>query len=157
MNDLKHGILDVNGFLLGPETSMEDVSRFFGIKPNENCSNSFDLSHYRFVNNNQTFQFVNVWFDDDTKKLSFVSISPVLPDIAAKYDLSDYSKDWLPYYREVRAILDAWLEKQLGEATYKDADCTEYKTENLLIATASYEEFQRDYHVEGGKLEIYYK
>ena len=57
MNDLKHGILDVNGFLLGPETSMEEVENALGIEAEKLRSGSWVLEYKKsFLNDGLQFQ-----------------------------------------------------------------------------------------------------
>lgn len=87
------------------------------------------------------------------ERLVQVTLYPCCPEIAAKYDLTNYSNDWLPYYQELRVIMDKWLLEQLGEPRLQNEHGTEYKIGNILIGTDSYvDERARDYRVVGGSI-----
>ena len=155
MNDLKNGILDINGFLISPQTTVEDLENHFQIPAQRNDMFAFwKFNNHAFNNEGISFT-VLVTFDENI--LRRIVLWPQFPDIAAKYDLTPYSDGWLPYFQELRAIMDEWLEKQLGKPTFKDADVTEYSLDKLFIATCAYEDTRHGYSIHGGNLEISYE
>lgn len=155
MNDLKNGIIDINGFLLGPETTVTEIEKTFGIP----CKRGLVRDHFDF--GGKTFVNEGIEFKIDAsfkEHLVQITLYPCFPEIAAKYDLSDYSNDWLPYYKELRIYMDKWLKDQLGEPRLKNERGVEYKIGNILIGTDSYiDERSRDYRVVGGSIDIYYR
>ena len=159
MNDLRNGILDINGFLVTPQTTARELENHFRIKAKRSPIVPdyvfFDLGDQTFFNEGIEFS-AKMSFTGE--KLDDIELLPQLPDIAVKYDLTAYSSDWLPYYQELRSILDKWIEKQLGEPTRKNERNTSYFFSPFLINTSSYvDDRARDYRVVGGKVTIRYE
>ncbi len=161
MNDLKNGILDINGFLVGPNTTLEELEAYFGVKAKSLAENykHFDFDGQSFVNHGLEFK-ANISLNE---KIVKIEMFPQFPEIDARYGANnkwrstgDRDKD-LAYYRELRLILDEWLEKQLGAPTFKDEECTDYRYNNLLIGTCAYiDERDRDLSVKGGRVVFWY-
>lgn len=155
MNDLKNGILDINGFLLGPNTTVDEMESYFGVKATHNPYRSHVKLDKQAIDNKDLKFNIDASFKE---RLVQVTLYPCCPEIAAKYDLTNYSNDWLPYYQELRVIMDKWLLEQLGEPRLQNEHGTEYKIGNILIGTDSYvDERARDYRVVGGSIDIYYR
>ena len=156
MNDLKNGILDINGFLVNPNTKVEELETHFSLPAEHEPPFAFwNFSDRIFLSEGVSFA-VFITFDEGNLKK--VVLRPQFPEIADKYDLTPYSNDWLPYYQEIRAIMDEWLEKQLGTPTFKSDRVTEYNFEKVLLGTDSYIDTRdRDYCVQGGSIDIYYR
>ena len=165
MNDLKSGVLDINGFLVGPNTTVDELEEYFGVKAKTSNNFSyrfFDFGESEFVNNGITFKA----FMSFDKKLDDIFLYPQIPELIEKYGVRGYwrcpttgdpNKD-LAYFKEVREILDAWLEPQIGGPSYKDGDCTEYQRANLFISTSAYiDERSRDIRVVGGRIKVLYE
>lgn len=155
MNDLKNGILDINGFLVGPNTTVEELENHFGLKATRGQYRShFDFGGQSFVSDGIEFK-CNISLKQHVVE---INLFPQLPELAIKYDLSDYSVEWLPYYQEIRVILDRWLEIQLGTPKFKDERVTEYKFGNILIGTDSYiDDRSPDFRVVGGTIDVFYR
>ncbi len=166
MNDLRNGIIDINGFLLEPTTTIEDMEEYFGMPGIRKgiCCN-FTLNEQTFINNGLEFK-IDVSFDETVDE---VKLYPQIPELISKYKVRevigglaheqitcDIDND-LAYFKEVRAVLDEWLEKQLGEPTFCDCDCTEYSFKNVFIYTCAYEENGRSLWIHGGCLKISYE
>ena len=165
MNDLRNGVVDINGFLLGPNTTLEEMEEYFKIPGiRGNVCRRFTLGGKSFENNGIVFK-IDVDFDE---KVNEVKLYPQIPELIKKYDAGDVAvglihdkstgdpdKD-LAYFKEIRVFLDEWLEKQLGTPSLKDNDVTEYKLNGILIGTDSYIENSRDVFVHGGTVDIYY-
>lgn len=163
VNDLKNGILDINGFLLGPNTTVEQLENYFSLKATHGQYRShFDFGGKSFVNNGVEFKA------EISLKQHVVEINlfPQLPELVERYGTPNNWKyphvgspeQDLAYFRDIRAVMDEWLEKQLGTPTYKDHDVTEYKMGNILLGTDSYlDSRSRDMRVVGGSVDIYYR
>lgn len=163
MNDLKNGIIDIDGFLLTPQTRVEELETFFGLKAWQTPYRShFDLGGKTFTNEGIDFK-VDISLKNTVVE---VQLYPQFPDVSSTYGVGG---EWryptsgnpdtdLAYFREVREILDKWLEKQLGAPTHKGQDVTEYKMGNILLGTDSYLDTRsRDVRVVGGTVDIYYR
>ncbi len=165
MNDLKNGVLDINGFLVGPNTTVEELEGYFGIKATKSKNFSyrfFDMGEQEFLNNGITFK-VFMSFD---KKLDDIVLYPQIPELIEKFGVGgfwrrpstgDPDKN-LVYFREVRDVLDAWLDAQIGTPTRKNEGNTTYEFENVVITTSSYlQKIPHGIQVEGGKVTIRYE
>ena len=156
MNDLKNGIIDIDGFLLTPTTKVEELEEYFNIK--SQSSKEYNFFEIKIPFNNTGINFtVDAIFD--TGKLKEIILRPDISEIKAKYNLNTIDRNvWLEYYKELRVVLDKWLEEQLGEPTLKTERVTEYKFDKILLGTDSYiDERSRDFCVVGGTVDIYYR
>lgn len=166
MNDLKNGILDINGFLVGPTTTVEDLENYFGVKARTSgpfTYRFFDLNDQSFVNQGITFKALMSF---NERKLDRIELFPQICGLVSKYGVGgdwkypttgDPDKD-LEYFREVRKVMDEWLEKQLGIPTRKNDDTTAYEFSSLLIHTASYyQDIPHGFDIFGGKVTIRYE
>lgn len=163
MNDLKNGILDIDGFLIGPNTTVSELEEHFGKKATLSpYGANFDFDGQSFLNNGVEFKY-NISFGPHVTE---INLFPQLPELTRKYGTS---VNWkyphvgtpeqdLAYFQEIRVVLDKWLEEQLGAPTYKDQDVTEYKIGRILLGTDSYFDGRsRDARVVGGAIDIYYR
>ena len=167
MNDLRNGIIDINGFLLTPTTTLEELENHFGIQGEvDDCFSEFNLGGQLFINNGMQFKLEIVYDNEAPNKVWYVKLTPVIPELIKKYDVSehncprDYYNDLLPYYRDVRAVLDKWLYEQLGEPHENDDHGVGYKFNNILIFTSAYHNKRNphdNFDIIGGSLEIHYR
>ena len=141
------------------------MEEYFGIpgRKSGTCRN-FTLNGQTFVNNGLEFK-IDVSFDD---KVDEVKLYPQIAELISKYNAGDVvglihdkstgdpTKD-LAYFKEIRAIMDEWLEKQLGAPSLKNDRVTEYKFDRILLGTDSYIQNSRDIFVHGGSVDIYYR
>ena len=167
MNDLRNGILDINGFLVTPRTTARELEKHFGTKAKQSPINPeyifWDLGDQTFFNEGIEFKAYMSFTGD---KLDDLYLYPQLPDVVSKYGIKgewkyptsgDPDTD-LAYFREVREILDKWLEKSLGVPTKKDDRITSYRFSALRIHTYSYmQDSRHGVVVEGGKVTIRYE
>ena len=154
MTDLKNGIIEINGFSIGPDTKVEELEKYFDIPARRDDSFSFfDFNKEIIMLNGIDFKLL---ISFDLEKISSIKLWPQIPEISNKYNLSPYSEEWLPYFKELRLILDEWLEKQLGLPSHKDDDCTEFKFEKMIIGTSSYMQYGKTIQPKGGKIDIWY-
>ena len=160
MNDLKNGIIDINGFLLSPTTTVEEMENHFGVKATDSgLRKHIDFDGKPFVSDGIEFKG-DISFKD---KVTAIKLFPQLPSLITKYNIKgcwEYPTSGDPdvdllYFREVRNSMDSWLEKQLGAPTQKDEKTTTYVFPLVSISTCAY--FQKEPHgfsVLGGKVKI---
>ena len=165
MNDLRNGILDINGFLVGPNTTVEELENHFGVKARTSgpfTYRFFDLDGHSFINNDIEFKLL-MSFDESLDK---IDLYPQFSEIASRYGVggdwkhpttADPDKD-LEYFREVRKVMDKWLEQQLGEPSKKNDSITTYEFPSFRITTSSYhQDVPHGFVVYGGKVTIRYE
>ena len=156
MNDLRNGIIDINGFLVGPDTDRLEMEQKLNLKATTFSSGSSYLYKFKNVINEGLVFDVDVWFSGNGK-IRKIKMFPIT-DIRKKYDLIDpYSDEVLQLHKEIRAILDDWLKKQIGEPDYIDDTGTEYENNIVFISTFAYFSKQRDNFPMGGYLRISYR
>ena len=156
MNDLKHGIIDINGFLLTPQTKPSDIEEYFNTTLFDNGVRKHFYFDKKTFNNNGIDFHIDASFKETIKELI---LRPDIPEIQAKYNLdTDDRNERLEYYKELRVVLDKWLEEQLGDPLRKNERNTSYEFENILINTCSYFiEQPHGFEIRGGGITIWYE
>lgn len=111
MTDLKHGVLDVNGYILSQNTTVEALAKRF---PSGEIQNIFGKTVFKFPNElflagTKIFYLSYAYFSQTGQLLYFI-IAP-----AEKFCGIDTSYNG--QIQETRIACKKWLEKQLGKPT----------------------------------------
>jgi len=156
MMDLKNGIIEIDGFEIGPNTKPEEIennTKLNVLKKNDGriIFDSGDNLHRIF---NIDFK-VRIRYDED-KTIDDIELKPIISSLSGKYsfNIGSYSETF-KYFTEIRCFLDEWLEKLLGKATEYDETGNLYKFDSIYIYT--YVDFvKRDNNPIGGYLTLDY-
>ena len=82
MTDLKNGIIEINGFSIGPDTKVEELEKYFDIPARRDDSFSFfDFNKEIIMLNGIDFKLL---ISFDLEKISSIKLWPQIPEISNK-------------------------------------------------------------------------
>lgn len=151
--DLRNGIIEIDGFEIGPNTKPEEIEKKLGLTRKVLSDYAFYLESgsKTFLVNDINF-YIDINYSDN--KLSSIELRPSLPKINEKFNLKPYDYEGtLAYLKEIRVVLDEWLEKNMGKPDFKNERITSYRS-RFTVSTASYLSNQRDFYPVGGCITI---
>ena len=163
MSLLTKGIINIDGFLLTPETSLEEIQDYFSVSPTEENSHPhIDLDAENYEIGGLPFKISISFYDNKVNNVQlFPQVDHLIEEYQVegpwKYPCAKNPRRNLAYFRDLRRIMDEWLSKQLGNPTSRSGRGTTYIINDTRFATSSYDQtISRESVRVGGCIDILY-